>query len=288
VFSLVAALVCQAASMAPSASAPSSTPRLVVSAGVERRVEHVRYHFTDASSFDTAALVPHFFEQAYDASNTWISVAAEYRLAGAAARTEVAFTPRVTTLGSDLDTFFDPSGDVIVSGTHGVVSLGSWALSERFGITTWRGWTIGVTVGYRRSRADFPPDFVIVTHTIPPSATRTLTTDRETTISQVVESGFIGGAEWRLGGAWRLGVSVDALPITRGRLTVSLPDKYPGRDTTAGANAFGARARLAIERPVRGVTAGVGATFEGVWSYEPSSAYRTRGAGVTAYLRAGH
>jgi hypothetical protein len=288
VFSLIAALVCQGASLAHPVPASSSPPRVTLSLGVERRVEHVRYHFTDRSSFDTAALVPHFFEQAYDASNTWISAAAAYRLAGAAARTEVAFTPRVTTPGSDLDTFFDPSGDVIVSGTDGVVSLGSWAVSERLGIATWRGWTIGVTVGYRRSRAVFPPDFVIVTHTIPPSSTRTFTTDRETTISQVIESGFIGDAEWRVGGAWRLSASVDALPITRGRLTVSLPDKYPGRDTTAEATAFGARARLAIERPIGGVTVGVGATFAGAWSYAASSAYRARAAGLTAYLRAGH
>ena len=285
-FSLIAVLVCQAA--APSGTAgPPGPPRVVLSGGIERRVEHVRYHFTDASTFDTAALVPHFFEQSYDASNTWISVAADYRLAGAAARTEAAFTPRVTTPGSDLDTFFDPSGDVIVSGTDGLVRLGSFAVSERLGITTWHGWTIGVTVGYRRSRADFPPDFVIVAHTIPPSTARTFTTDHETTIAQVVESGFIGGAGWRLGDAWRLRASVDALPLTRGLLTVSLPQKYPGQGTTAAASAFGARGRLAIERRLDGVTVGLGATCSGVWSYEPSSAYRTRSAGVMAYVRGG-
>jgi hypothetical protein len=114
----------------------SGPPRVVWSGAVERRVEHIRYHFTDASNFDTPGLVPHFFEQAYDASNTWLSVAADYRLAGATARTEAAFTPRVSTSGSDLDTFFDPSGDVIVSGTDGLVSLGSVAFSERLGITT--------------------------------------------------------------------------------------------------------------------------------------------------------
>lgn len=283
--SLIAVLVCQAASAARSAPPSSAPPRVVFSVSIERRDEHVRYHFTDASSFDTTTLVPHFFEQRYDASNTWISVAADYRLSDAAARTEVALTPRVTTAGSDLDTFFDPSGDVIVSGTDGLVSLGSVALSERLGITTWRGWTLGVTVGYRRSRADFPPDVVVVTHTIPPSTMRTVTSDPETTISQVVESGFIGDAHWRLGGAWHLSASIDALPITRGELTVSLPDKYPGEDTTAAAYAFGARGRLAIERAFRRVTAGVGATFSGAWSYEPSSAYGTHGAGLTMFLR---
>lgn len=283
--SLIAVLVCQAASAARSAAAPPSPPRVAFSLTVERRVEHVRYHFTDASSFDTTTLVPHFFEQRYDASNTWISVAADYPLAHAAARTEVALTPRVTTGGSDLDTFFDPSGDVIVSGTGGPVSLGSVALSERLGITTWRGWTLGVTVGYQRSRADFPPDVVIVTHTLPPSTTRTLTSDPETTISQVVESGFVGDAHWSLGGAWRLSASVDVLPITHGELTVSLPDKYPGEDTTAAAYAFGAHGRLAVERAFRRVAVGVGATFGGAWSYESSSAYAAHGAGLTVFLR---
>jgi hypothetical protein len=286
VFSLIAVLVCQAAPAAQSAP-PSRPPRVVVSVGLERRAEHVHYHFADPSSFDTATLVPHFFEQSYDASNSWISIAGDYGLAGAAARTEIAFTPRVTTPGSDLDTFFDPSGDVIVSGTNGLVSLGALAVSERIGIRTWRGWAIGVTVGYRRSRADFPPDFVGVTHTIPPSSTRTFTSDRETTISQVVESGFIGATRWRLGGAWHLSASVDALPITRGLLTVSLPDKYPGQNATAAASAFGARGRLTIERVFPGVTAGAGVTVGGVWGYEPSSGYRTRSAGVTVYVRGG-
>jgi hypothetical protein len=281
VFSVIAALVCQAAS---ASARPSNAARVVVRVSVERRVEHVRYRFTNPSNFDTAILVPHFFEQRYDASNTWFAVAADYRLVGASARTELAFAPRVRTSGSDLDTFFDPSGDVIVSGTAGMVSLGSLALSERLGLATWRGWTLGVTVGYRRSRADFPSDLVVVTHTIPPSTARTLTTDRETTTSEVIESGFIGERRWRLTNTWHLTGSVDVLPFTRGRLTVSLPDKYPSPLTTS-ALAFGARGGLAIERPVGPVTAGLAATFGGVWSLETSSAYRTRSAGVTVFVR---
>ena len=239
--SLIAVLVCQAASAARSAPPSSAPPRVVFSVSIERRDEHVRYHFTDASSFDTTTLVPHFFEQRYDASNTWISVAADYRLADAAARTEVALTPRVTTAGSDLDTFFNPSGDVIVSGTDGLVSLGSVALSERLGITTWRGWTLGVTVGYRRSRADFPPDVVVVTHTIPPSTMRTVTSDPETTISQVVESGFIGDAHWRLGGAWHLSASNRRASNHARRADGVAPRQVPRRRHDGG--------RLCVRRP---------------------------------------
>jgi hypothetical protein len=269
------------------AAASTPSPRFLLTAGLERRDEHVRYHFTNDSNFDTTSLVPHFFEQKYDASNTWVVIGAEYELAHAAARTEVAFAPRRVGAGSDLDTFFDPSGDVIVSGTDGTVTMGSIALSQRFGITRWRGWTLGVAVGYRRSRADFPPDFIIVTHTQPPSTSRTFTTDRETTTSQVIESGFTADAGWLIGRAWRVRASVDALPITRGRLTVSLPDKFPGIDINAEALAFGARGRMSVERTVGRITIGAGATLAGAWSYRQTSAYNDRGAGVTAFVTLG-
>ena len=283
----IALLLLGQVSTLPSAPPPAAAPRFVLTAAVERRDEHVSYHFTNDSSFDTTTLVPHFFEQKYDASATWIAISAQYELAHAAARTDVAFAPRDVTAGSDLDTFFDPSGDVIVSGTDGTVSLGSFAVSQRFGITTKRGWTLGVTAGYRRSRADFPPDFIIVTHTQPPSQSRTFTTDRETTTSQVIESGFTADTQWAVGARWRLVASGEALPITRGRLTVSLPDKFPGMDINAEALAFGAHSRLAIERDAGGLVLGGGATFGGAWSYRQTSAYRARSVGVTVYLKTG-
>jgi hypothetical protein len=283
VIPLVALLLSQAPA-APAAAPSPDPPRFAVTFGVERRDEHVRYHFTNDSNFDTAALVPHFFEQKYDASNTWIVFGADYRLAGAAARTEVAWAPARTTAGSDLDTFFDPGGDVIVSGTDGTVSMGSLAVSQRFGITRWHDWTLGVTVGYRRSRAEFPPDFIVVTHTTPPSTSRTFTTDRETTWSQVIESGFTADRRWMLDGRWCVAASAEALPITRGRLTISLPDKYPGMDINAEALAFGAHGRVAIERAVGSLTIGAGATFGGAWSYQAKSAYTTHSVGVIVYL----
>jgi hypothetical protein len=283
VIPLVALLLSQAPAPAP----PPSLPAIVFTAAIERRDEHVRYHFTNDSSFDTSTLVPHFFEQRYDATNTWVVLGAAYHLAGATARTEFAWAPTRTTAGSDLDTFFDPSGDVIVSGTDGTVSMGSLSVSERLGITQWRGLTLGVTVGYRRSRADFPPDFIIVTHTQPPSSSSTFTTDRETTWSQVIESGFTVDGAWHVGRRWRFVVAADALPITRGRLTISLPDKYPGTNIEAEALAFGAHGRVALERAAGPIVLGAGATLTGAWSYGTTSAYRDRGAGVTVYLKTG-
>lgn len=283
--SLIAALVLEAARVfAPSAP---PRPRLVLHASVERRVEHVRYHFSNPSSIGTAEPVPHFFEQRYDASNTWLAVSAEYRAAGAAARTSVAFAPRVTTPGSDLDTFFDPSGDVVVSGTDGDVTLGSIALDQRFGLAAWRAWTFGVDVGYRRSRAEFLPDVVILTHTLPPSSSSTFTTARETTTSQVIESGVSADGRWPVGGTWTLDATIDLLPLTVGRLRTVLPDKTPPLDTTGQATAFGARGRVTIGRAWGSITIGAGATLNGAWSYGEASAYRDRGAGVIVFVRSG-
>ena len=69
---LIALLLTQTANR--TSAAASSPARLVLTARIERRDEHVRYHFTNDSTFDTAAFVPHFFDQTYDASNTWVVI----------------------------------------------------------------------------------------------------------------------------------------------------------------------------------------------------------------------
>lgn len=283
--SLIAALLVGAA-RASTASAAPPAPRVIVQASVERRIDHVRYHFTNPSSIDTADPVPHFFEQRYDASNTWIALAAEYRVAGGTGRTSVAFAPGIATSGSDIDTFFDPTGDVVTSGTTGDATLGSIAINQRFGLAVRGRWTFGVTVGYRRSRAVFRPAFIALTHTQPPSSSSTFTTARETTTSQVIESGVTGVSHWPLG-AWTMTATIDVLPLTVGRLTTVLPDKTPPLDTTGQAIAFGANGEMAMERAWGPVVAGAGVTLSGAWSYGQSSAYRERGAGVIVFVRSG-
>lgn len=282
-FGLIALLAGPAAGAAPLATPPRWSVGLVA----EHRAEHVGYHFTDPSTFDTATPVPHFFDQHYDASNTWIALTVTVRAPRFAAQTEVAWAPRVTTSGSDLDTFFDPSGDVIVSGSNGLVSLGSFAVSERLGLIVWHGWTIGPMVGYERSTANFAPASLLVTHTDPPSTSATFTTARETTTSQVIESGVSGERRWPISGAWHVRASVDLLPLTVGRLSVALPDKAPPLQTSWQATALAARAQLAIERGIGPAVAGVGLTALDVRSYQQASAYRSHGAGVTIYVRTG-
>jgi hypothetical protein len=273
----------QDATSTPAPPPAPTPPRVVVSAAIERRDEHVRDHFANDSTFDTATPVPHFFEQRYDASNTWIVVAADYPLARMAARTTFGFAPRRDTAGSDLDTFFDPSGDVIVTGTDGQVSLGSWSVSERLGLAHWRGVTFGVTVGYRRSAAVFPPDVVVTTHTQPSSTAQVFTTDRESTVSQIFESGFVVDARLPVGPRWLVRVNADALPTSRSVLSTSLPDTF-ATDVTAQALGFGAGAHVTIERAIGPIAVGGGLTLDGVWSYGQSAAYRARSAGVMAFV----
>ena len=73
---VVAALIC----VGPNAVfAQSVEPRVEVGVGAVR--DRFTYHFTDPSSFDTAVLVPHFFEQRYVADNVWVDAAVRYRAA---------------------------------------------------------------------------------------------------------------------------------------------------------------------------------------------------------------
>jgi hypothetical protein len=284
----IAALVMEAARASAAApTASPSRPRVTFQASVEGRVDFVRYRFANPSSIDTAEPVPHAFEQRYDASNTWIALAAEYRLAGAEARTSISFAPRVTTTGSDIDSFFDPSGDVVTSGTTGDVTLGSIAIDQRFGLTTLRGWTLGVALSCRRSRADFLPALVVLTHTQPPSSSSTFTTDRETTTSQVIESGLAADRRWAMGSGWTVRARIALLPLTVARLRISLPDKHPPLDTTGQAVAFGARGDVSVERRIGPLVGGAGATLASAWSYGQTSAYRDRAAGVIVYVRSG-
>jgi hypothetical protein len=255
--------------------------------GLERRAEHDRYHFENPTTFDSPEPVPHFFEQRYDAGNTWLFVRAGYRLLGGRAATEAGVAPSIHTAGSDIDTFLLPSGDVATSGTSGLVSMYSFSVSERLTLAAWHGVDLGVVVEYRRSRANFLPDYRVVTHSQPASETREFTTDRETTVSHVLGSGFTADVELAAGAGWRLSVGGDVLPAVRGWLVTKLPDKYPGQDIVAEALNFGAAARLSLERRWARVAAGVRGDARGVWHYHRSAQYRERGAGVAIFVTLG-
>lgn len=268
-------------------SLPPYRPGLSVTVGIEQRRERFWYHFDNDSAFDTATLVPHFFEQHYSSAKTWFIASVTYPLGDIDASTEFSFSPEVTTFGSDIDTFFQPSGDVVTSGSRGNVFLRSMSITERLGLATWRGWTTGVTLVYRRSRATFPPDDRIITHTQPPSETREFTTARETTTSRNIESGVHAHARFRVRGNWHLTIRSDLLPLARAKLIVSLPDKYPGQDIVAEARAFSAELRTTVERRTTRTRAGVGVDLCGAKGYDRAASFGRRGVSVFLFFGVG-
>jgi len=111
------------------AQSADASPQLLF--GIELRRDRFGYHFTNPSSFDTSALVPHFFEQRYVADNLWADVRLRY-FAHVRWETFVGVTPGARRRSADdHDTFFDPDGSVVVSGTTGGVLIRSFEVSQR-------------------------------------------------------------------------------------------------------------------------------------------------------------
>jgi hypothetical protein len=268
-------------SVPPHPDSPGITVR------VEGRSERFDYHIENPSNVEPGPLVPHVFEQRYRANNTWFVFNGGYRIGGSAAFTEFGVTPRITTSGSDVDTFFQPSGDVVTTGTRGNVRLWSFAVRQWIEMAEWRGWTFGATIGYRRASMDFLPSDRIVTHTLPPSEIREPVGGDETTWSHVVDSGLTMARAFDASARWRISAHVEALPITRARLTISLPLKYPGELIRQDTFGFGARGRIAAERRIGRVSAGGAATIGGVWGYRHTARYNERRAGLEVFVRVG-
>lgn len=212
----------------------AAAAQVTVTAEYAVALDQWSYRFENPSSFDTAALVPHDYKQTYWGDNQWISLRAAYRIAGKPVVSEVAVTPQRTTRGDDFDTFYQLSGDVVVSGTTGPVSLQSLRTTHTLNLGRAVGvdWHVGYQ--YRRDRNRFHDATKIVTHTLPPSETMTEIVSFETTISNVHEVRVGAGREWRSGG-WRGRLALEAAPTTNARLTTRLPIKYPGEDVVMTA-----------------------------------------------------
>ena len=246
-----------------------------IGAGVER--DRFTWHFTNPSSFDTTALVPHFFEQRYTVDNLWVDAEARYR-AGVRWITSVGATPERDANADDYDTFFDPDGTVIVSGTTGPARIRSFRLSQRAEIA--RASPIRFDVGYR-FRLD-TADFGVGHKTVTRNGLLVEATDvttRERTTSQLHEI-FVGVAAARsISSRWRLSIAGDAAPTAVGRLLVQLPDKYPGQDLVFLAKVLSTRGSLGFTRdgkwPIH-LSVDGGRT----WSYHAEDALTRTGVGV--------
>ena len=215
--------------------------------GYEVRRDHFRYTFENPSNIDTEFPVPHSFTQRYVADNQWLFGSARYSIRGDVMQTELAITPERQTPGSDLDTFYDPNNDVVVSGTAGEVLLRSlrfaqWSEGRVFGLP----WRVGYA--YRRDRSQFLPTDRIVTHSNPQSEDRSPTFGHETTISPVHEIPVEVSRPLNLSSAWRLVPRAEVSPLIFARLTTRLPDKYPGQDIIFDAKSFGVGGELQLGR----------------------------------------
>jgi hypothetical protein len=262
-----------------------ASPSPGIGVRVEHRAERFDYHFDNPSNFEPGPLVPHAIDQRYEADSVWLFVHAAYTFLNAPAFTEIGLTPRITTPGSDIDTFYQPSGDVITSGTRGDVRLRSLSIQQRFDLASWRAVTFGVALGYRRSSMDYLPSDRIVTHTQPPSETREPVAGRETTWSHVIQSGFTARVLLKHGPRWHVASAFAAYPISRARLDVSLPDKYPGEIIRGDTFGFGASGRLAVERRAGRLSTGAGLTVAGVRGYRRTANYDERQFAADVYLR---
>lgn len=255
------------------------------SAGVEASRESLRYRFDNPSRFDTPENVPHFFEQTYDTDAPWIAARVTARFFSMRARSEAAFTPSRTSRADDFDTFFQPDGNVIVTGTTGHASLVSWCVSEQLEAGRWRRARFGIGYAYRRDRARFHDGEGITTTSRPATVTRRLVTTRETTVSNLHAISWFGETSTRLGIHATLESSVQVSPVSLARLTVDLPDKYPGRTLAFDAKVAVVQAQTIYWYARAGWALGIGGGMRRSFSWQRGSRLDLRGAFADVELR---
>jgi len=233
--------------------------------GAEARRDRITYHFDNPSSFDTAVLVPHFFEQRYITDNVW-GVATVRYAAGIKWETSLGATPQRTARADDYDTFFDTDGTVWVSGTTGGASIRSLRFSQRAELARLGAVTLVAGYRFRLDRADFQLGHKTITRN-GVLVTAIDVTTRESASSQVHEV-FVGAAASRtLNERWQLSFEGELSPTTLGRLLVQLPDKYPGQDLVFVAKGLAGAARLALMRRHPRWPIEVSADAGHIWSY---------------------
>jgi hypothetical protein len=248
-----------------------SPPAWTASISLEPARESLRYRFDNPSSFDTEQLVPHFFEQTYDTRNLWISGRITYPLFGRVSETRVSVTPQATRRADDFDTFFQPDGNVVRSGTTGNASIRSLQILQRVTADHMHGLDVGISLGYRRDTARYHEGLGILTTTRPPTEVRRLVTTREFVTSQLFEAGAFGARSWG-----SFSGSIDLIAVGVGRLAIELPDKYPGRTIVAAGRYSSAMAEGAYTRRAGPTVARIGVRAGASLPWRRSSAVHLR------------
>ena len=75
------------------------------------------------------------------------------------------------------------------------------------------------------------------------------------------------------------------MPLTRARLNISLPLKYPGEIIRQDTFRFGARGRLAVARRRTAADVGVAVTVGGAWGYRSTADYSEQLIGGEVFVR---
>ena len=276
---IVVTVVCVSAR----AHAQAPARRASIEGGVtfERLVSE--YRFENESSFDSAGLVPHFFVQHYESTQPWLVARVRYPLGAVMGETAAGYAPERLAFASDIDTFLQPGGDVVTSGTSGEARLRGVSIDQRIGLGRVHGWPIGFRARYTNRHADFLPADRVVTHTQPPSETREFITLHEMTTSHEIRAGIDVETPGDLDGGWRLEGGGAVWPAVRGRLVTELPEKYPGLDIVFDALAFGGEARVALVRRIGSASVALHAHAGMILPYRGAASLRqhTIGAGVT-------
>jgi hypothetical protein len=246
--------------IAPQAQAQS------IQLGVEARRDRFTYHFDNPSSIDTPGPVPHFFEQRFVADNLWLVASARYAV-GVEWETVAGATPKRTGTGDDYDTFFDPNGSVVVSGTTGGISIWSWRVSQ----TAVVGFAkhAKMTAGYRLrvDRADWQLGHS-TTYKDGRLTSAYDTTAPEITVSHLQE--FLAGvrAESTADHAWQFRFDGEVAPLAAGRLLIQLPEKYPGQDLVFQSRGGAGTVSLALAHPRGPVPLVLSVEAGRTWSYQ--------------------
>lgn len=261
----------QSAAQAPPPS-PDSTPHVSASVGYEAHRDRMHYGFENPSNIDTPFLVPHRFDQTYVADNQWLVASARYSIFGDVMQTEFSTTPMKATFASDLDTFFDPDDDVVVSGTAGDVSMHSFRVAHWSEARLWGlPWRIGYV--YRRDVTEFHSTERLLTHSRPPTESRTPISTHETTISQVQEIPVGVSKQVAMRSRWLLTAGADFSPIASARLTTELPEKYPGQEISFEAKIATLTARAQVDGRLGHWLVTLRVAYGRTWSYRSSEQF---------------
>jgi hypothetical protein len=238
--------------------------------GYEARHDRFRFNFHNPSSFNTTALVPHEFVQTYTADNHWGVVKASYLLLRIPWASELGMTPQRTNYGDDYDTFYQPSGDVVISGTTGNVSTRGIRFTQRGWLWQLKGFSLGAGYQYLRYQARFQFGNSFEIHTQPPSAILEKLPIQETTRSRMHDFDVAARRDWSLPHRGSFSAEVRYSPVVSAFLTTILPAKYPGEEINFFAASTGLSARLALRYLIRAASLEFFVDYSRSWSYSQS------------------